>query len=149
MASGLARRTRNRGGWVASLTHARSASSAARPDATPDSDAAQTLRLVRSAEPTSMSLPGSLGREIEGPTDPRWVMAVRVAEQLEGTLLSPEQRQKLIRLGHTLGLTSFDANLIIAIVQDAAQRYDTHPVGDLIGERGYDWLREEREPAAV
>ncbi len=54
--------------------------------------------------------------------DPRWVLAVRTAEHLEGSLLTPENREKLIRLGRLLGLTLFDSNLIIAIVQDQARR---------------------------
>jgi hypothetical protein len=55
-------------------------------------------------------------------TDPRWVLAVRTAEQLQGTILPPQQRYKLIRLGKLIGLTAFDANLVIAIVQDRARR---------------------------
>jgi hypothetical protein len=54
--------------------------------------------------------------------DPRWVLAIRVAESLEGTILSPERRRSLIRMGKVFGLTAFDANLIIAIVQDQARR---------------------------
>jgi hypothetical protein len=50
------------------------------------------------------------------------VLAVRTAERIQGNLLSPEQREKLLRLGQTLGLTAFDANLVIAIVQDQARR---------------------------
>lgn len=57
-----------------------------------------------------------------GPADPRWVLAVRTAEQLEGALLRPERRERLIRLGRLLGLSVFDSNLIIAIVQDQARR---------------------------
>lgn len=56
------------------------------------------------------------------PTDPRWVLALRVRERLEGALLRPDQRQRLIRLGSVLGLTAFEANLVIAIVQDNARR---------------------------
>ena len=54
--------------------------------------------------------------------DPRWVFAVRVAEQLQGAVLSADRRERLIRLGKVLGLTAFDASLIIAIVQDQARR---------------------------
>lgn len=59
---------------------------------------------------------------ISGPTDPRWVLAVRTAEELQGDILSPERRQRLLRLGHAMGLTPFSANLVIAIVQDQARR---------------------------
>ena len=63
-----------------------------------------------------------MGHPITGPTDPRWILAVRTAEMLEGAILRPEKRDGLTRLGTTLGLSLFDANLIIAIVQDQARR---------------------------
>jgi hypothetical protein len=50
------------------------------------------------------------------------VLAVRVAEALEGPILRPEPREKLLRLGRALGLTAFDSNLVIAVVQDQARR---------------------------
>ena len=59
---------------------------------------------------------------IEDPTDPRWVLALRVAEQLQGPILPPDRRERLLRLARVLGLSVFDANLIIAIVQDQARR---------------------------
>ena len=62
------------------------------------------------------------GQPIDGPTDPRWVLAVRTAEQLEGDILIPERREKLLRLAKPLGLTQFAASLVIAIVQDQARR---------------------------
>ncbi|MEL7474250.1 MAG: hypothetical protein AAGK04_13110 [Planctomycetota bacterium] len=58
------------------------------------------------------------------PSDARWVLAIRVAhalDSLQGGALAPERREKLIRLATNMGLRSFDANLIIAIVQDAAR----------------------------
>ena len=63
-----------------------------------------------------------VGKGLTGPTDPRWVLAVRTAEMLEGAVLPPERREGLMRLGRVLGLTPFDATLIIAIVQDQARR---------------------------
>jgi hypothetical protein len=54
--------------------------------------------------------------------DPRWVLAVRTAEALEGSLLTPEKRERLVRLGKIMGLSAFDASLVIAIVQDQARR---------------------------
>jgi hypothetical protein len=54
--------------------------------------------------------------------DPRWVLAVRTAEALEGAILPPEKRERLIRLGRVMGLSPFDAALVIAIVQDQARR---------------------------
>lgn len=58
------------------------------------------------------------------PTDPRWVLALRVYESIEGgraAVLRPEKRRNLMALATRLGLRPFDANLVIAIVQDAAR----------------------------
>lgn len=63
-----------------------------------------------------------VGHPIEGMHDPRWVLAVRVSEGLEGSVLAPQKRERLVRLGKMLGLSPFDANLVIAIVQDQARR---------------------------
>ncbi len=56
------------------------------------------------------------------PTDPRWVLAVRTHSQLQGTTLTYERRQRLMRTAEQLGVRPFDANIIIAIVQDHARR---------------------------
>ncbi len=65
--------------------------------------------------------------------DPRWVMAVRVRESLQGTCLTAESRRRVIRIGRLLGLTDFDCNVIIAIVQDAARRgEDIHSAADTL-----------------
>ena len=56
------------------------------------------------------------------PTDPRWVLAVRASSQLQGTALTLERRQRVMRTAQQLGVRAFDANLIIAIVQDHARR---------------------------
>ena len=61
------------------------------------------------------------------PTDPRWVLAVRVAYTIQGgraAILRPADRRHLHRLAAYLGLRPFDANLVIAIVQDAARSGD-------------------------
>lgn len=66
-------------------------------------------------------------------TDARWVLAIRVAEAIEGgraAILTPERRQRLLRLAVKMGLREFDANLVIAIVQDAAR------TGELDGRPG-------------
>jgi hypothetical protein len=55
-------------------------------------------------------------------SDARWVLALRTAEQLQGAILGPEKRERLLGLGRSLGLRDFDANLVIAIVQDQARR---------------------------
>jgi len=74
------------------------------------------LRLINTKSQTSEAAP------ITRHDDPRWALAVKVADAMEGSLLPPEKRKRLIRLGQALGLTSFDANLIIASVQDQARR---------------------------
>ena len=56
------------------------------------------------------------------PTDPRWVLAVRAYSQLQGTALTFDRRQRLMRTADGLGVRPFDANMIIAIVQDHARR---------------------------
>ena len=56
------------------------------------------------------------------PTDPRWVLAVRAYSQLQGSSLTPTRREKLIQSARATGVRPFDANLIIAIVQDHARR---------------------------
>jgi hypothetical protein len=56
--------------------------------------------------------------------DPRWVLAVAVSREVQGgraAVLTPESRRRLIGAGGRLGLRPFDANLVIAIVQDAAR----------------------------
>jgi hypothetical protein len=111
---------------------------AAPPPATPSAPA-PPLRLVhppdltnpgpasRGHDPISANSPSAISHQPFHaaplpPTDPRWVLAIRTAESLQGTLLTPTQRDRLIRLGTMMGLTPFDANLVIAIVQDRARR---------------------------
>jgi hypothetical protein len=55
-------------------------------------------------------------------TDPRWALAVHVEARLTGTMLRPVERRSAIALGRSMGLTPFDCNLVIAIVQDRARR---------------------------
>ena len=62
------------------------------------------------------------GAMITSATDPRWVFALQVAGQLQGVALPLDQREKLERTAKVMGLTVFNANLIIAIVQDSARR---------------------------
>lgn len=85
------------------------------------------LRLVH--PPRRIDLPGKRNERADKPlggaTDPRWVLAVRTAETLQGTILPTEARDRLVRLGRVMGLTTFDANLVIAIVQDQARRGHT------------------------
>ena len=86
------------------------------------SAAVPRLRLVGADEQVKPQLTAPLQTRLAGTMDPRWVLAVRVAEHLQGSILPPMARDRLVRLGKTLGLSPFDANLIIAIVQDQARR---------------------------
>ncbi|MEM7624408.1 MAG: hypothetical protein AAF333_02145 [Planctomycetota bacterium] len=92
------------------------------PPAPPRVDGQPRLRLVGAKAVVKPDLAPTQGTAIIGTSDPRWVLAVRVAEQLEGTVLPPAKRDRLVRMGKMFGLTAFDANLIIAIVQDQARR---------------------------
>lgn len=75
------------------------------------------------ADPASATDVGpAMGVPIRDAADPRWVLAVRTAESLVGVVLTPEKRERLVHLGKILGLSPFDANLVIAIVQDQARR---------------------------
>lgn len=56
------------------------------------------------------------------PRDPRWAFAMRTRSQLQGAVLTPERRERLIREAGTMNLRPFDANVIIALVQDGARR---------------------------
>jgi hypothetical protein len=69
--------------------------------------------------------------------DARWVFACRVATSLEGgraAILRPEARDRLLAQAGRLGLRPFDANLVIAIVQDSA-RCGEEPLGLSTSER--------------
>lgn len=69
--------------------------------------------------------------------DARWVLACRVAASLEGgrsAILRPEARDRLLSQATRLGLRQFDANLVIAIVQDSA-RCGQEPLGLATAER--------------
>jgi len=87
-----------------------------------DTTASSRLRLVSRAARFRPSLEVDRGEAIRGTTDPRWILAVRAAEQLRGAILTPPARDRLVRMARAFGLTAFDANLIIAIVQDQARR---------------------------
>ncbi|MBB6430465.1 hypothetical protein [Algisphaera agarilytica] len=85
-------------------------------------DGQPRLRLVGAGAIVKPDLTPTEGTAIAGTNDPRWVLAVRVSEQLQGSVLPPEKRDRLVKIGKMFGLTAFDANLIIAIVQDQARR---------------------------
>lgn len=59
------------------------------------------------------------------PADVRWIFAMKVGNAIEGgraALLTPPKRRELIAVAVSAGLREFDANLVIAVVQDAARR---------------------------
>lgn len=87
-------------------------------------EAARASTLADRAQPdeTADRRPRALGQPLTGGSDPRWVLALRTAESMEGAIVRPEQREKLLRLGRMLGLSPFDSNLVVAIVQDQARR---------------------------
>jgi len=59
--------------------------------------------------------------------DARWVFATQVAREISlsgapgAGVLAPERRRNLVKLATRLGLRQFDANLVIAIVQDGCR----------------------------
>lgn len=60
--------------------------------------------------------------------DARWVTAVRASREIEGgkaAVLRPEVRARLVSSAQKMGLRPFDANLVLAIVQDAARHGQT------------------------
>jgi len=62
------------------------------------------------------------GRRDLGHENPYWRLAGNVANALDGTLLAPERRERLLQDARRLGVREFDANLVIALVQDCARR---------------------------
>ncbi len=56
------------------------------------------------------------------PTDPRWAIACATRDALQGAVLTYENRRKVMLLAQRVGIRAFDANLIVAIVQDRARR---------------------------
>lgn len=60
--------------------------------------------------------------------DARWVTAARASQAIEGgkaAVLRPEVRAKIVNSAERMGLRPFDANLVLAIVQDAARHGQT------------------------
>ncbi|QDU34532.1 hypothetical protein KS4_26020 [Poriferisphaera corsica] len=88
-----------------------------------DSEVSKARHVEIEDESSSFSAPhGQMGDPITATNDPRWVLAVRVAAVMEGSIVRPEEREKLIKMGRTFGMSVFDCNLVIAILQDQARR---------------------------
>lgn len=56
------------------------------------------------------------------PTDARWHLALETQRALQGAMLAFEDRRRLLSLAQKVGIRPFDANLIIALVQDRVRR---------------------------
>jgi hypothetical protein len=83
------------------------------------------LKLVAAREVSRQAQRRTVGEPLVEPADPRWVLAIRIAQVMEGPILRPEKRQRMLRLGKVLGLSPFDSNLVMAIMQDQARRGNT------------------------
>ncbi len=81
--------------------------------------AAETI-LSKNPEPRQFF--ESSSNPVLGSTDPRWILAKETARVLAGTVLPYERRLGLMALAQRLGIRAFDANLIVAVVQDRARR---------------------------
>jgi hypothetical protein len=91
------------------------------------------LRLAQEHEPVRPSELARARRDVALETrraammsegDARWLFAQSVAEAIEGgraAILRPQARRRLASRAQSMGLRSFDAHLVIAIVQDAAR----------------------------
>lgn len=98
---------------------ARAAESEPRPALPVSTDA---IPETRGSSALARDLAPAAGEPITDPLDPRWLLAVHVAQKLDGSVLLPEHRESLVREGVESGMSPFEANLVIAIVQDKARR---------------------------
>jgi hypothetical protein len=84
---------------------------------------ARSEKLFRQAVAHEMLLAREAGRDRGfDPTDARWQLATQTQQALQGAVLAYEDRRRLLALAQRLGIREFDANLILAIVQDRARR---------------------------
>lgn len=84
---------------------------------------ARSEKLFRQAVAHEMLLAREAGRDKAfDPTDARWRLATETQQSLQGAVLAYEDRRRLLSLAQRLGIRAFDANLILAIVQDRARR---------------------------
>ncbi len=81
------------------------------------------------------------------PQDPRWLVAVETAARLEGSLLSFERRQQVLAFAARVGVRTFDANLIIAAVQDRARRGE--PLASTMGTIAHTAAPRANAPSAT
>lgn len=87
---------------------------------------ARAERLFRQAVAQEMLLARESARTPAfNPADARWTLASETQRALQGAVLAYEDRRRLLALANKLGVRAFDANLILAIVQDRARRGET------------------------
>jgi hypothetical protein len=79
-------------------------------------DVVKENRLAAHAESTR-----PIDRTQIDPADPRWILAMQTQARLQGAMITPERRDELLASGTRLGLRPFEANLVIAVVQDRAR----------------------------
>jgi hypothetical protein len=84
---------------------------------------ARSEKLFRQAVAHEMLLARESARDRAfDPTDARWRLATEAQQALQGAVLAYEDRKRLLSLAQRLGIRTFDANLILAVVQDRARR---------------------------
>ena len=83
---------------------------------------AEDRRIVEARRAVTREVRAAAIRPELDPTDPRLRLAVQTRAHLQGAAISPERRERLLRLATRIGIRTFDANLVIAIVQDEARR---------------------------
>ena len=84
---------------------------------------ARAERVFRQAVAHEMLLARETARERDfDPNDARWRLATETQRALQGAVLAYEDRRQLLALANRLGIRAFDANLILAVVQDRARR---------------------------
>lgn len=90
---------------------------------------ARAERVFRAAVAHETLLARETARDLRfDPNDARWKLAIETSRRLQGAVLPFEDRRRLLAMATRLGIRSFDANLIVALVQDRARRGE--PVED-------------------
>lgn len=82
---------------------------------------ATTIESDRRREVAKANLEAASDRTLD-PLDPRWLVALEAAKSLQGPLLTFERRRTVLAFANRIGVRPFDANLIIAAMQDRARR---------------------------
>ncbi|MDI9403517.1 MAG: hypothetical protein QM516_06555 [Limnohabitans sp.] len=84
---------------------------------------ARTASIFRKAVAHEMLLAREAARDRTfDPNDARWRVAEETQRAMQGAVLAFEDRRRILSLANKLGIRPFDANLIVALVQDRARR---------------------------